>query len=120
MIFPRRNVLPIAVMLVYLTSIISGGLHHHDAAGDANAPAANSALASLENCQAQVNSRQAHSGEESDDCSICMASHQAKAPSETISLPVALVPVGNTAITPFDSPFVFVPLLQQARAPPVI
>jgi hypothetical protein len=120
MVDPRRNMLPIAVLLVYLTSIISGGLHHHDASGDDNAPAANSGPASLEDCQSEVNSQPAPSGEESDDCSICIASHQAKAPSGGICLAVAYASVGETVRISVESPIVFGPLVQQARAPPAL
>ncbi len=115
MVHQRRNLLAFAVLLVYLTAIISGGLHHHEPVR-----AAHSEPTSLKDVISVVNSCPAHSNEESEDCTVCIASHQAKTPSAVISLAVAFVPVGDSVMIPVASPIASVPFVNQARAPPIL
>jgi hypothetical protein len=113
MIFLRPNGLSSIVLLVYLSSIISGGLHHHDSG---HAPTSDQ---STSKATFQITPRLTSDHEESDDCTICMALHQAKALPGLLSLTVAIVPVGQTALISAETPEASVRFFQQARAPPL-
>lgn len=115
MTFRRRNEFSAAVLVVYLSATISGGLHHHDAVG-----APNSERSSALEGKSQVTSRFAAAHEEADDCTICIALHQAKAPPTLSSLTEAIVPVGQTILFPVKTLIALVPLVKHARAPPTL
>ena len=115
MTFRRRNEFSAAVLVVYLSAIISGGLHHHDAVR-----AANLEPSSAVEGKSQVTSRLASAHEDADDCTICIALHQAKAPPAVISLAEAFVFIDEAAVLPIKSPIAFVPHVKQARAPPTL
>jgi len=107
--------LPAAVLLVYLCTVISGGMHHHDCGA-----AAFSAGSPANTDESQVNSPLAPNQGESDDCMICIALHQAKPAPAVMSLPEFFVPVGEAVVPPFPAIAAAFPLVKQARAPPIL
>ena len=110
---PRRTWLQPAFLLMYVSTLISGGLHQHD-----NPAAATSAPFLAADGQSQVNNLLEPGNEESHDCTICFALHQAKAPITATPFLQMGVPVGEAIIPAFASFFAAVPLVKLARAPP--
>jgi hypothetical protein len=116
MTYRRHLGLSHAVLLVYLSAVISGGLHHHDHSGQAESSFSHRA-GPVEQAP-QLNGGGSH--EESVDCSVCIALHQAKAPAAVICLAHAFVPVDYAVITPDETLIHPAPHIQQARAPPTL
>jgi hypothetical protein len=96
---------------VYCFALLGGTLHHHH---DFSHPE----IVGSAGCTIEEELSKASCHEDSDNCAICIAFHQAKAPPAVLHLTVGLAPTGDAICQVFDT-FVFaVPLLQQARGPP--
>jgi hypothetical protein len=100
-------------LAVYLSALLGGTLHHHSEAS-CTEPAPGTG------CKLQEGVSKTSCHEDSDSCTICTALHQAKAPPAVLDLTVGVAPVGN-AIAHVLQPAIFsIPLVKQARGPPVI
>jgi hypothetical protein len=113
MISRARSHLPATVLMAYLSTVISGGLHHHDSVAPPG-----SAAPSFDTCKCDISSLTNPNHEESDECSVCIALQQAKSSPVLIYLSETFVPVGEAVSIPFMTTCPAFPLVQQARAPP--
>src|SRR5262249_7356732 len=120
MIASRRNAVPAVALLVYLSSILGGGLHHHDH-GEAFANEDSGRLAGqLAERTIQSGLPKASTHEDADGCTLCTALHQAKALPIAISPANGIIPVAETSVLPVESPIAPFCTIQQARAPPLM
>jgi hypothetical protein len=116
MVSRRLNELAAVVLAVYLSAIIGGGLHHHDSDD----------FAASKTCPAGEHLSTGHfplgalTHDDSDDCSICAASNQAKTPPVVILLAGAYLVIGKCVVLPRVFTHASVCLVTLARAPPVI
>ncbi len=115
MISCRLNEFSAVVLMVYLSAVVAGGLHHHEPAESAGP----------QDCAADGSfsagdSRQVLSHDESDDCAVCAASHQAKTPPDVVLLAETYRVVGDCLVFPVQSAAVSIPRITQARAPPLV
>jgi len=114
MISRRLNEFSAVVLMVYLSAVVAGGLHHHEPADSA----------SPQECAADrsfsAGSHLVLSHDESDDCAVCAASHQAKTPPVVVLLAETYRVVGDCLVFPVQSAAVSIPRITQARAPPLV
>src|SRR2546422_11724860 len=109
MISRRLNELSAVILTVYLSAVVGGGLHHHEPPN----------CAVPQDCPADGwfsagHSPQVLSHDESDDCAVCTASHQAKAPPAVVLLVETYLLVADSLVFPVRSPVVSAPLITQA------
>jgi hypothetical protein len=115
MISRRLNELSAVVLMVYLSAVVGGGLHHHEPAESGGYKDC-----AVDGCFSAGDSRQVLSHDESDDCTVCTASHQAKTPPAVILLAETYRVVGDCRAFPVQSGAVSIPRITQARAPPLV
>jgi len=114
----HRNQIAAASLLVYLSSVLGGGLHHHDH-GEACCAEKSSQLGSRPiEPTIQSGSPAVSTHEDADGCTLCTALHQAKALSMAISAAIWFIPVAEAQTLALECPIPSVCLVQQPRAPP--
>src|SRR5229473_7497872 len=103
MISRRLNEFSAVVLMVYLSAVVAGGLHHHEPADSAGPKDC-----AADGCFSAGDSRLVLS-HESDDCTVCAASHQAKTPPAVILLAETYRVIGDCLVFPVQSAAVSIP-----------
>jgi hypothetical protein len=119
MLFSHRHRIAAVALLVYLSSVLGAGLHHHDH-GEAFAIGDSVGLQPrLAERTIQSSSPTTSTHEDADGCTLCTALHQAKALTIAVSTANGIALVGEADILSVESPIAPIPIFQQARAPPL-
>jgi hypothetical protein len=101
------------VLMAYLSAVIGGGLHHHDSAESVDLKESAS-----EKCISLGQSRLVFFHDESDECTICVASSQAKATQSVVLLAETFLVLDEVLTSPIQFKVASLPFVTQARAPP--
>jgi hypothetical protein len=114
-----RNAVPVAALMTYLSSVVVGGLHHHEH-GEASVVHNSSDGRGSQFAAAtiQLSTPIVSTHDDGDGCALCTALHQAKTLPHVIDLTNRMAAVDEAVAFPVESPIAWAPLIHQARAPP--
>jgi hypothetical protein len=103
--------------MVYISSLVVGGLHHHEHS-EHSIHHSDRWSSRLATATIQLSPLNISNHEDADGCTLCTALHQAKALPIVISPTSEIALAGEAGNLPVEFLIASIPFIHQARAPP--